>query len=112
MYRVPLISDDARMRVVRRNADDVEAIVGVLDGHRFGGVNPSAEQLRELITADRSGPLQFVNLLVYHDVARDPAGHELAGSGFSGGGAKRPFGGGAPGHRARRGRGPGAFKQG
>jgi hypothetical protein len=70
--------------VSERTADEVEAIVGRLEGHGFGGVNPSAAQLRALIAADRNGPLQFLNLLAYHDVARYPAGHELAGSGLSG----------------------------
>ena len=69
---------------MRRSDDEIEALVAELGAHGFGGINPDADQLRALIAADRDGPLQFVNLLAYHDVARYPDGHELAGSGTSG----------------------------
>jgi uncharacterized protein (DUF1330 family) len=74
-----------------RTGAEIEALVAQLASHG-GGLNPDAEQLRALATANRDGPLQFVNLLAYHDHARYPDGHELATSGLSGAGAYGHYG--------------------
>lgn len=86
-----------------RLPDQVDALVAELAQHGLGGLNPDAEQLRALIVADRAGPLQFVNLLAYHDVAQYPAGHELAGRGSSGADAYARYGMIALDHVTRRG---------
>lgn len=67
-----------------RTEAEIEVLVAELAGHGAGGLNPDAQQLRALAVADRTGPLQFVNLLAYHDDARYPEGHDLAASGLSG----------------------------
>lgn len=63
---------------------EVAAVVAELAGHGTGGVNPTREQLDALLRLDADGPFQFLNLLSYHDVARYPDGHELAGQGTTG----------------------------
>jgi len=67
-----------------RTGAEIEALVAELASHGGGGLNPDADQLRALATANRDGPLQFVNLLAYHDRARYPDDHELATSRLSG----------------------------
>jgi uncharacterized protein (DUF1330 family) len=89
--------------VARRGAEELEALVATLDGQGAGGINPDAEHLRALVRANRDGPLQFVNLLAYYDVARYPEGHELAGSGLTGAEAYALYGAVAMDHVARRG---------
>jgi uncharacterized protein (DUF1330 family) len=86
-----------------RTKEEIDALLVELGGHGFGGLNPDADQLRALIVADRDGPLQFVNLLAYHDVARYPDGHELVGSGLSGADAYGLYGITALEHVTRRG---------
>ncbi len=86
-----------------RRAEDLETLVARLGEQGSGGINPDAEQLRALVDEDRDGPLQFVNLLAYHDVARYPEGHELAASGLSGAEAYGLYGAVAMDHVARRG---------
>ncbi len=80
------------MGVSARTDAEVDALVHELERHGLGGLNPGTQQLRALITADRPGPLQFVNLLAYHDRARYPEGHELAGAGLSGADAYGRYG--------------------
>jgi uncharacterized protein (DUF1330 family) len=63
---------------------DVDALLEELAGHGLGGINPDRAQLRALLEADRDGPLHFVNLLRFHDEARYPEGHGLAGAGLTG----------------------------
>ena len=66
--------------MVGRSSGEVEAVVAALAAeHGFGGINPTEEQLRVLVAADRGGPLHFLNLLAYRDEAAYPADHELAG---------------------------------
>jgi uncharacterized protein (DUF1330 family) len=89
--------------VTERSEDEIEALLADLAGHGLGGLNPDAEQLRALVVADRGGPLQFVNLLAYHDLARYPEGHELAGQGLSGAEAYGRYGMVALDHVTRRG---------
>ena len=61
-----------------KTPEHTAAMLAELANHGgFGGCNPDEKQLRALIAADRAGPLQFVNLLAYHDEARYPDGHEL-----------------------------------
>ena len=75
-----------------RTAGDIDALMGRLEAHGLGGCNPDARQLRELIRADRQGPLQFVNLLAYHERAQYPDGHELASQGMTGAAAYGLYG--------------------
>jgi uncharacterized protein (DUF1330 family) len=89
--------------VASRNRTEVDAVIVELESHGAGGVNPSGEQLRELVTSDRDGPLQFVNLLRYHSLAEYPQDHELAGAGLTGEQAYLRYGAVAFEHVARRG---------
>lgn len=86
-----------------RNRSEIEALIEELAGHGLGGLGPTQEQLRSLLEADRDGPLQFVNLLGYHERARYPAGHELAGRGGSGAEAYARYGAVALRHVTQRG---------
>jgi uncharacterized protein (DUF1330 family) len=89
--------------VTKRTAAEIEALVDELGRHGLGALNPDADQIRALLAADRSGPLQFLNLLAYHEVARYPAGHELAGTRLSGADAYARYGKIALEHVTRRG---------
>ena len=89
--------------MTNRNQEEIEALLQELGTHGPGGLNPDAEQLRALVAADHAGPLQFLNLLAYHDMARYPDGHELAGSGLTGAEAYGRYGTMALDHVARRG---------
>jgi uncharacterized protein (DUF1330 family) len=89
--------------VTNRSESEIAALVDELARHGLGGINPDAEQLRALVAADRDGPLQFLNLLAYHEVARYPLGHELAGKGLSGADAYGLYGVVALDHVTRRG---------
>ncbi|HYC56217.1 MAG TPA: hypothetical protein VEL28_14880 [Candidatus Binatia bacterium] len=75
-----------------RSDAEIEAVIRELSRHGLGGINPDIDQLRSLLRADREGPLQFLNLLEYHDQARYPAGHELAGAGLTGAEAYARYG--------------------
>ncbi|MGZ8764338.1 MAG: DUF1330 domain-containing protein [Acidimicrobiia bacterium] len=86
-----------------RSPSEIDDLVAEIGRHGLGGLNPDAEQVRALVAADRDGPLQFVNLLGYHAVARYPAGHELAGKGLSGADAYGLYGLVALEHVTRRG---------
>jgi uncharacterized protein (DUF1330 family) len=88
---------------VARSRAEIDAIVKELAVHGLGGLSPSEEQLRALLEADRDGPLQFVNLLAFHERARYPAGHELAGRGGSGADAYARYGAVALRHVTQRG---------
>jgi uncharacterized protein (DUF1330 family) len=83
--------------------EDVTALLAELGSHGVGGINPSEEQLRTLLSTDVGGPLQFVNLLSYHSEAQYPAGHDLAEAGLSGAEAYGRYGERALDHAARRG---------
>ncbi len=78
--------------MAHRSSDEIDELVRLLGRHGFGGLNPDTAQLRSFIAADRGGPLQFLNLLAYHDLARYPEGHELAQSGLSGADAYGRYG--------------------
>ncbi|RIL05382.1 MAG: DUF1330 domain-containing protein [Proteobacteria bacterium] len=69
---------------MKRDAAQIEAVMGEMARHGLGGLNPAPAQLRALLEADRDGPLQFLNLLAFHDVARYPAGSELEKRGLRG----------------------------
>lgn len=86
-----------------RSADEIAALTKELERHGLGGINPDADQIHELIAADRGGPLQFVNLLRYYDQARYPKGHDLDGAGISGADAYARYGMTALEHVTRRG---------
>ena len=85
------------------SAEETATLVRALGAHGSGGINPSADQLRTLLTSGEDGRLQFVNLLSYYDVARYPDGHELAGAGLTGAEAYGRYGAIALDHVARRG---------
>ena len=86
-----------------RSSADVDRALARLATHGFGGHNPTEAQLRELVAADRSGPLHFVNLLAYRERAAYPAGHELAARGLSGAEAYQRYGAVAVRHVVQRG---------
>lgn len=69
---------------MKHSAAEIDAVIAELGKHGLGGLSPTAEQLRELLVADRPGPLHFVNLLSYHETARYPAGHPMAAKGLTG----------------------------
>ncbi len=89
--------------MTKRTHEEIDALLGRLGEHGGGDLNPDAGQLRALVAADLGGPLQFVNLLAYHDLARYPVGHELAGSGLTGAQAYGRYGIVAIDHVTRRG---------
>lgn len=89
--------------MTQRTGEEIDAVLADLAHHGLGGLNPDREQLHALIAADRDGPLQFVNLLAYHEVAQYPAGHALAGRGSSGVDAYAQYGVVALEHVTRRG---------
>jgi uncharacterized protein (DUF1330 family) len=64
--------------------NDVAALLRDFGSHGFGGINPDQDQMRGLLESDEDGPLQFVNLLAYREVASYPDGHELDGVGLTG----------------------------
>ncbi len=63
-----------------------------LGRHGLEGINPAEAQLPELVEADRSGPLQLVNLLAFRTHAAYPPGHRLATAGLSGADAYGRYG--------------------
>ena len=89
--------------VAGSGSHDVEATLAELARHGLGGVNPDEAALRALVGANRDGPLHFVNLLAFHDVARYPDGHELASAALSGAAAYARYGAVALEHVERRG---------
>jgi uncharacterized protein (DUF1330 family) len=88
---------------VRRTADEIDALLRELAQHAGGGLSPTPEALRALIEADRDGPLHFLNLLAYRDVARYPAGHEMAARKLTGAQAYNLYGAVALRHATQRG---------
>jgi uncharacterized protein (DUF1330 family) len=89
--------------VADQKNERLEALIEGMASHRLGGLNPDGDQIRELVAADLSGPLHFVNLLAFRDEAQYPDGHELAASGLSGADAYARYGVIALDHVARRG---------
>ena len=75
-----------------RSEEEIAALTKELEKHGLGGINPDADQIHDLIAADRDGPLQFVNLLCYYDQARYPKGHALDGTAISGADAYARYG--------------------
>lgn len=67
-----------------RTAHEIESIVRELAIANANPLEPSADQLRALLSVEGDGPLQFLNLLAYRDVARYPVEHALAESGSAG----------------------------
>ncbi len=67
-----------------RNAKEIEALHHLFEGHGAPGLGPTLAQLETLLANDPEGPLQFVNLLAFHDRASYPEGHELESKGLSG----------------------------
>ena len=58
---------------MRRSSEEIEALVRELVGTRRDALEPSPDALRALLALDVPGPLQFLNLLAYHETARYPA---------------------------------------
>jgi uncharacterized protein (DUF1330 family) len=88
---------------LKRSPDQIRALLEELARHGLGGVNPDREPLRSLVAADRPGPLQFLNLLAFHEAARYPAGHAMAARGLRGAEAYALYGAVAMRHVAQRG---------
>ncbi len=91
------------MPVPQWSAEDSESVIRAAGSHGMGGINPDESQLRALLASEYEGPLQFVNLLAYHEAARYPEGHELADEALSGEEAYGRYGAIALGHVVRRG---------
>ncbi len=72
-------------------------------GEVVGATDPSAEQLRDLLSGDLNGPFHFVNLLAFKEVASYPSEHELASHGLSGDEAYDKYGVVALAHVTKRG---------
>ncbi|WP_269620976.1 DUF1330 domain-containing protein [Zhongshania sp. BJYM1] len=49
---------------------DIDAVITALGKHGRGSLNPSEQQLRALLSSDLGGPLQFINMLSFHDIAQ------------------------------------------
>jgi uncharacterized protein (DUF1330 family) len=95
MTNIGTIGDPAHREgdlVPPRSEDEIAALTKELEKHGLGGINPDANQIHDLIAADRDGPLQFVNLLCYYDRARYPKGHQLEGTAISGADAYARYG--------------------
>lgn len=75
-----------------RDPETIEALVKAYAVRATNPLEPSADQLRALLRLEASGPLQFLNCLAYHDLARYPADHALAASGKSGADAYALYG--------------------
>jgi uncharacterized protein (DUF1330 family) len=78
--------------VTEPTSEAIDALVSELAHHGLGGLNPDRDQLHALLAAGRDGPLQFVNLLAYHEVAQYPAGHDLANNPSTGADAYARYG--------------------
>jgi uncharacterized protein (DUF1330 family) len=74
------------------NGAEIDQLVGRLSAAGLGPVDPTPAQLKALLKADPPGPLQFVNLLGFHQQAQYPEGHELAGAGLTGAEAYARYG--------------------
>lgn len=88
---------------MQRSVAEIDAIVRELVEGRANPLEPSGDQLRELLSLDPAGPLQFLNLLAYHDFARYPAEHPLASERPTGAAAYARYGEVAVRHVAARG---------
>jgi len=63
-----------------RSDDEIRTIIDRLrESEELGGVSPTEAQLRSLLQHPDDGPVQMVNLLKFHNRARYPDGHPLAG---------------------------------
>jgi uncharacterized protein (DUF1330 family) len=63
---------------MKREDAEIEALIRALAVQGGSSIEPTSDELRALLRADRPGPLHFVNLLAFHPFARYPEGHELA----------------------------------
>jgi uncharacterized protein (DUF1330 family) len=77
---------------MKRSAAEIEAIVRELAGPGANPLEPSAAQLRGLLSLDAVGPLQFLNLLAYHEIARYSPEHPCAAIGSTGAAAYARYG--------------------
>ena len=66
------------------NEQDVDELLAVLAQHGHSGIDPTEDQLRQLLSGEQEGPFHFVNLLRFSDTASYPEGHELSGEAVSG----------------------------
>lgn len=48
----------------------VDSLIAELGQHGLDKLNPSESQLRNLLANDLGGPLQFINMLAFHDTAQ------------------------------------------
>jgi uncharacterized protein (DUF1330 family) len=64
--------------------EEIESIKTTLTDLSHGGIEPSEEQLRCLLSGNLEGPFHFVNLLAFKVAACYPADHELAHHQLSG----------------------------
>jgi uncharacterized protein (DUF1330 family) len=83
----------------RRTGGTGEASTGAAEG----SIEPTEEQLQALLGGDMEGPLHFVNLLRFREIALYPPDHPLAGDQLSGADAYNLYGAVALEHVIRRG---------
>ena len=80
------------MRRDEVNPQEIESIPEALREHVDSPGNPNAEQFRRLLSANLEGPLHFVNLLAFKEMAEYPTDHPLANEQLSGAQAYNNYG--------------------
>ena len=74
------------------NEVETESLIAKLIELSSGTIDPSAEQIRNLLSGNLEGPFHFVNLIAFKEVADYPADHELASHQLSGADAYDKYG--------------------
>ena len=74
------------------SGEKTEVLINKLIELSHGTIDPSADQIRNLLSGNLEGPFHFVNLLAFKEVADYPADHELANHQLSGADAYDKYG--------------------
>lgn len=74
------------------NSEEIESAIKHIMAHAQGALDPSADQLRTLLSGNLEGPFHFVNLLSFRSAATYPETHNLAGHHLSGAEAYDKYG--------------------
>ncbi|MEP1471827.1 MAG: DUF1330 domain-containing protein [Halieaceae bacterium] len=85
------------------NKEEIESATRELMELAHGGIEPSREQVENLLSGDLEGPFHFVNLLAFKQAAAYPSDHELASEQLSGSDAYDKYGEVAMAHVIKRG---------
>lgn len=84
--------NDLENYLERGSEVETEALISKLIELSHGTIDPTAEQIRNLLSGDIEGPFHFVNLLAFKAVADYPSDHELANTELSGADAYDKYG--------------------